>query len=49
MTDTCANCEKWKLQSDDWQKRGWELGHENDRLRVAALAQPPVAETGGEG
>lgn len=26
---------RWKLQSDDWQARGWELGAEADRLQTA--------------
>lgn len=27
-----AEAARWKLQSDDWQKRGWELGKQADDL-----------------
>ena len=31
-----AELARWKLQSDDWQKRGWELGVELDEEKVRA-------------
>jgi len=33
-----ADLERWKLQSDDWQKRGWELGKQLDQAE-AQLAE----------
>lgn len=48
-----AEIERWKLQSDDWQKRGWELGAACDekdaeiaRVRAETLeAAALIAET----
>lgn len=31
-----AEVERWKLQSDDWQKRGWKLGGELDEAKARA-------------
>lgn len=44
--DAEAETSRWKKQSDDWQKRGWELGNECDRL-IAELAALKAAQPRG--
>lgn len=48
ITQLRAELARWKEQSDDWQKRGWELGNECDRIEAELAAERELADRFGD-